>query len=108
MGLLERMDRRNQRILEYHNAMGKGPARRMTPRRLVVAVVLYVVARIVSDIAFDRWGAWAVTGVAAVVVVAMVVGGVAGRRKRLAWEAGQRAANRPSPLPVTDRPDARR
>lgn len=89
--MLERWDRRNQQILEYHNALGKEPPRRWERRHVVLFVAGWFVLRVVAELAFDRWGAWAATGFGALAVVALVVNGVIERRKRLAWEAKREA-----------------
>lgn len=81
------MDRRNQRILEYHNELAKRPPRPITGRRVLLFAGLWITSRVLLHLASDRWGGIvaAVVGVAG--LTALIVGGVQQRRKRLAWEA---------------------
>ena len=87
MGLLERWDRRNQRILEYHNAIATDWQPRLDSRRVVLLVAVWLVSRVGAEVVAGRWGAWAATGAGVVLVVVLVVSGVILRRRRLAWEA---------------------
>jgi len=85
--LLERWDRHNQRILDYHNALAGEPPRPWGTRRVTLLVAAWLVTRVVAELAFDSSGAWAATALGALGVVALIISGVIQRRKRLAWEA---------------------
>ena len=103
MGLLERWDRHNHRVVDFQNAAGQGRVRFREPSRVVAAVGVSL--SVLAALGFRLLRKDVITGTAAtvvqifgVVVLVVVFGGLVRWRAqaRRAWEADQPEVDRPS------------